>query len=188
MIVSDLLIAPTTVGANFTEIMQLAPGKSTVMQVLVWMNSALVEMLATLSEAVPLFFTVTVLAGLSVRMVRFPKRKLVGLTEPTAIVVGVALGVAERVAVLVAVGVTVFVAVAVAVLVEVAVGVAVAVTVGVRVADAVGVAVLVAVAVAVPVGVAVGIDVAVAVGVAVLVALGVGEGNPTEPNAITLAE
>ena len=84
------------------------------------------------------------------------------------VVVGVEVGVA----VCVAVGVPV----AVLVLVLVAVDVAVRVEVGVG--EAVGVAVAVAVRVAV----------GVAVGVGVLVALGVGEADPPEPNAMTLAE
>jgi len=190
------VIAPTTVGANFTEIVQLFPVKSADVQVLVWVNPAVVEMLATLSEADPLLLRVTVLTALAVPTARFPKLKLVGLTEPTATGVGVAVGVAVCVAVVVAVpvavAVDVAVLVAVAVAVLVAVRVVVAVAVVVLVAVVVGVAVLVAVAVAelvaAPVGVDVRVAVAVAVGVGVIVPVGVGEGAPRVLNAITLAE
>src|ERR1035437_5694570 len=204
------VMTPVTDGANLTAILHLFPGKRGEVQVLVWVNPAVVEMLARLSEAVPLFFRVTAFAALLVPTVRLPKLKLVGLTVPIGTCVGVAVGVAVRVAD--AVGVAVPVGVAVAVLVAVAVGVAVlvavavdvpvavAVGVAVRVADAVGVAVpagvavalLAAVAVGVAVLVAVAVDVPVAVAVAVVaavaVAVGVGEGPPLPPNAITLAE
>lgn len=186
LIVRDPLIVPMTVGANFTEILQLFPARRGELQVLVWMKPAVAEILDTLSEPAPLLVRVTVLAALVVPMALFPKLKLVGLTAPTATGVGVAVGVAVRVAV----GVAVPVAVAVIVAVAVAVGVAVAVRVAVAVlvAVAVGVAVPVAVLVAVLVAVGVPVAVAVAVGVAVLVAVGVGEGAPPAPNAMTLAE
>lgn len=176
------VMTPVTDGANLTAILHLFPGNRGELQVLVSVNPAVVETLATLSEATPLFFRVTVLAALLVPTVRLPKLKLVGLTVPTGTCVGVAVGVAVRVAV--SVGVAVLVGVAVVVLVAVAVGVvvAVALAVAVLVAVAVGVAVLVAVAVDVAVAVA------VAVGVGVVVAVAVGEGPPLPPNAITLAE
>jgi hypothetical protein len=212
------VIAPTTVGANFTAMLQLLPGNSGEVQVLVWVKPRVVEMLDTLSEAAPPLLRVTVLAALVVSTVRLPKLKLVGLTVPTADWVGVAVGVAVgvrlgvavvvfvAVAVLVAVtlGEGVIVGVAVAVLVVLAVGVAVLVAVAVEVAllvavtvgDGVTVGVVVAVFVVLAVGVAVfvavavgvPVAVAVAVGLAVVVAVGVGEGNPLTPNAITLAE
>lgn len=98
------------------------------------------------------------------------------------VVVGVEVGVAVGVTLWVAVGVPV----AVVVPVVVAEGVAVKVEVGVG--EPVGVAVALAVRVAVEVAVAVRVAVRVDVGVAVLVALGVGEADPPEPNAMTLAE
>jgi hypothetical protein len=175
-------MVPTIVGANLTEMLQPCPGKSAKVQVLVWVKSGVTAMLDTLSEAVPPFFRVTVLAALLVPLACFPKLRLIGLTLPMATGVEVAVGVAVRVAV--ALGVDVKVAVAVTVLVAVAVTVAVRVLVAV----ALDVAVLVAVAVAVPVAVAVGVAVLFAVAVAEGVVVGVGEEVPPEPNAMTLAE
>jgi hypothetical protein len=94
LIVTEPIIVPLVVGANFTEILQLLPGKSGDVQVLVSMKPVLVEMLDTLSEAAPLSVSQTILAMLLVPTVRFPKLKLAGLTVPIATCVGVAVGVA----------------------------------------------------------------------------------------------
>jgi hypothetical protein len=91
--VREPLIVPIIVGANFTEIRQLLPGKRGKVQVLVWMNPVVAEMLDTLSEAAPLSLRTRVLAALLVSTVRFPKLKLVGLTAPMATGVGVEVGV-----------------------------------------------------------------------------------------------
>lgn len=141
-IVSEPAIEPLIVGANFTWMLQLPPGANAVVHVLVWVKPALVTILLTLSDDVPLLLRVTVFAPLVVPTPCLLKLRLVGFTEPIAIGVGVAVGVR------VAVGVPVLVAVAVVVAVGVAVRVAVGVGVAVRVA--------VAVAVGVGVGVAVG--------------------------------
>jgi hypothetical protein len=162
--VSPPVIKPLADGLNLTCMLQLLPGRRGAVQVFVWMKFALVLMLLTLSEALPLLLSVTVLAALVVPTDCFLKLRVVGVTEPIAIGVGFAVGV----------GVDVRVAVPVAVAVELAVAVAVGVRVGV----------------AVPVAVAVGVGVAradaVAVGVGVAVA--VGGGGPLAPNAITEAE
>lgn len=93
LIVTEPVIVPIVVGANFTEILQLLPGKRGEVQVLVRMKPAVVETLETLSEAAPLSVSLTVLAALLVPTVRFPKLKLVGLTVPIATGVAVAVGV-----------------------------------------------------------------------------------------------
>ena len=93
LIVTEPVIVPMVVGANFTEILQLLPAKRGEVQVLVWMKPAVVETLETLSEAAPLSVSITILAGLLVPTVRFPKLKLVGLTVPIATGVAVAVGV-----------------------------------------------------------------------------------------------
>jgi hypothetical protein len=161
-------MVPTTVGLNFTEILQCFKCITGEVQALVAENPAVMEMLETLSATVPLLIRLTVLAAAVVPTACPAQLKLAGST--LAIAAGVAVGVAVAVAVLVAVAVAVIVAVAVAVLVAVAVGVLMA-GVGVRVP--VAVAVLVAVAVAVVVLVAVAVLVTVAVGVGVLVAVAV---------------
>jgi len=79
-------------------------------QVLVWVNPAVVEMLDTLSEAVPTLVRAIVLAALVVPTIRFPKLRVVRPTMPIAEGVGVAVGVAVCVAVGVAVAVAVLVA------------------------------------------------------------------------------
>jgi hypothetical protein len=85
LIFKDPVMMPTTVGANFTEIVQLLPVKIGEVQVLVSVNPAVVVMLDTASGAIPLLLSVTVLAALLVPTVRFPKLKLVGLTVPIAV-------------------------------------------------------------------------------------------------------
>jgi hypothetical protein len=70
LIVRVPAISPVVDGANFTEISQLLPGAIEV-QALVWVNSAVVEMLATLRVAVPVFFSLTVLPALCVPTPRF---------------------------------------------------------------------------------------------------------------------
>jgi hypothetical protein len=163
------VIVPTTVGLNFTEILQCFKCNTGEVQVLVSENPAVTETLETLSATVPLLIRLTVFAAAVVPTACPAQLKLAGSTLATA--AGVAVGVAVAVAVLVAVAVTVIVAVAVAVLVAVAVAVLPAV--GVSVLVPLAVAVLVAVTVAVVVLVAVAVLVTVAVGVGVLVAVAV---------------
>lgn len=71
------VMVPTTVGANFTEVLQLLPGKRAEVQVLVWMNPAVVETLDTMSEADPPLLRVTVFAALVVPTLCLSKLKLV---------------------------------------------------------------------------------------------------------------
>jgi hypothetical protein len=94
LIVREPVIVPIVVGANFTEILQLLPGKRGEVQLLVSMKPVVVEILDTLSEAAQLSVSLTVLAALLVPTVRFPKLKLRGLTAPIATGVGVAVGMA----------------------------------------------------------------------------------------------
>jgi hypothetical protein len=135
-----------------------------------------------------------VLSTVKFFVAEWPKATLPKAREAVTdtVVVGVAVGVAVIVGTAVAVAVLVAVAVDVAVLVAVAVavfvGVEVVVAVRVAVLVTVGVGVDVPVAVAVAVLVAVAVGELVAVGVAVLVGVAVGEGDPSVPNAITLAE
>jgi len=59
-------MTPLTDGANLTAMLQLFPGKRGEVQALVCVNPALVDMLDTLSDAVPLLLRVTVFAELLV--------------------------------------------------------------------------------------------------------------------------
>ena len=67
---------PLADGAKLTEILQFFFGRTGAAQVLVWVKPAVVKMLVTLSEALPVLVRVTVFAALVVPTGCFPKLKL----------------------------------------------------------------------------------------------------------------
>jgi hypothetical protein len=69
--VSDPVRKPVATGLNTTLMVQLAPA-ATVVQVLVWVRSALTTMLAILSDAAPVLASVIVFALLIVPTRREP--------------------------------------------------------------------------------------------------------------------
>jgi hypothetical protein len=76
MVIVPVLL-PTTVGTNFTVIVQLAPA-ATVLQLFVWVKSPLAEMLLMLRNALPVFVIVNACPRLVVLICCEAKTKLEG--------------------------------------------------------------------------------------------------------------
>lgn len=72
------LRAPVAGGVNVTLIVQLAPGATLGLQLLVCAKSPLAAMLVTVNKPVPVFDSVTVCAELVVPTSQLPKAKLMG--------------------------------------------------------------------------------------------------------------
>jgi hypothetical protein len=79
-IVNDPVTVPVTVGANFTEIVQLLPCARGTVQVFFSVKPLEIVMLPTVRDPFPLLLSVTFLAELFVSTVRFANVKAVGLT------------------------------------------------------------------------------------------------------------